>query len=182
MLNLTDSKQLLAWIDLEMTGLDPNKDVILELAVILTNTELQVVAEGPHLILHQTAAVLEQMLPVVQAMHTDSGLVAAVLGSTMSVAQAEVQVLDFLTKHASAKTMPLCGNSVWMDKIFLMRYMPAVIGYLHYRIIDVSTIKELVRYWYRAPEYTKSNVHRAKDDIYESLAELHYYRQKYFLP
>ena len=175
-----DKSKHLVWIDLEMTGLDAQKDRILEIAVLVTDANLKVVAEGPDLIIRQTSAVLEQMLPVVHQMHLSSRLLDLVLNSSISLAQAEQQVLNFLAPYGAAGTMPLCGNSIWQDKLFLIHHMPALNHFLHYRIIDVSTIKELVTRWYGVPEFKKTKQHRALSDIHESIAELSFYRDKYF--
>ncbi len=167
------------WIDLEMTGLDIHKDVILEIAVVVTDQNLNLIATGPNLIINQK--IQEGMLDLVKQMHTESGLLSLVAESTMTVLAAEQQILDFLAQHGSEGQMPLCGNSIWQDKFFLMTFMPKLLNFLHYRIIDVSTIKELVTGWYGVPEFKKTKSHRALDDIKESIAELHYYRQHYFI-
>ena len=177
---------MLAWIDLEMTGLDADRHVILEIAVLVTDDDLAIVAEGPDLVVHAPAEALDAMEPVVVKMHADSGLRNAVESSTLSVEQAGVAVLEFLRQHVpEAGTVPLCGNSIATDRRFLTRYLPEVDAWFHYRSIDVSTVKELCRRWYpqaykAAP--TKAGGHRALDDIRESVAELAYYRSTIFLP
>ena len=177
---------MLAWIDLEMTGLDADHDVILEIAVLVTDDDLAIVAEGPDLVVHAPAEALDGMEAVVVKMHRDSGLRKEVESSTLSVEQAGVAVLEFLRQHIpDAGTVPLCGNSIATDRRFLARYLPEVDGWFHYRSIDVSTVKELSRRWYpqaykAAP--TKAGGHRALDDIRESVAELAYYRSAIFLP
>jgi oligoribonuclease len=175
-----DKSKYLVWIDLEMTGLDASQDHILEIAVLVTDANLQIVAEGPDLIVHQSPQILKSMLPVVRDMHLGSGLLDLVSSSLVSLEQAEQQVLDFLAPYGAPQTMPLCGNSIWQDKLFLINHMPALNHFLHYRIIDVSTIKELVTRWYGVPEFKKAKTHRALSDIHESIAELAFYRQKYF--
>ena len=177
---------MLAWIDLEMTGLDADRDVILEIAVLVTDDDLAIVAEGPDLVVHAPAEALDAMDAIVVKMHADSGLSKAVEASTVSVDEAAAAVLEFLRLHLPApKTVPLCGNSIATDRRFLARYMPEVDNWFHYRSIDVSTVKELCRRWYpqaykAAP--TKAGGHRAMDDIRESVAELAYYRSAIFLP
>ena len=176
---------MLAWIDLEMTGLEVEKDVILEIAVLVTDDELTVLAEGPDLVVHAPVEALDAMDPVVVKMHGDSGLRTAVEASTVSVEQAAAAVMEFLRLHLpEARTVPLCGNSIATDRRFLARYMPEVDNWFHYRSIDVSTVKELCRRWYPsafagAPE--KAGGHRALDDIRESVAELAYYRATVFV-
>jgi oligoribonuclease len=177
---------VLAWMDLEMTGLDPTRHVVVEIATLLTDDDLQPVAEGPDIVIHATAEELEQMDGVVVAMHTRSGLLAEIQASDASVAEACEQTLAFLQAHIpEARTVPLCGNSIGTDRRFLAAYMPEVEHFLHYRSIDVSTIKELCRRWYpdvlaRVPP--KREAHRALGDIRESIAELAYYRSTIFIP
>ena len=177
---------MLAWIDLEMTGLDSDKDVILEIAVLVTDDELTILAEGPDLVVHAPVEALDAMDPVVVKMHADSGLRTAVEASTVSLEQAGATVMEFLQKHLPVpRTVPLCGNSIATDRRFLARYLPEVDNWFHYRSIDVSTVKELCRRWYpeaykAAP--AKAGGHRAMDDIRESVKELAYYRSAIFLP
>jgi len=177
---------MLAWIDLEMTGLDSDKDVILEIAVLVTDDELTVLAEGPDLVVHAPVEALDAMDPVVVKMHGDSGLRIAVEASTISVEQAAAAVMEFLRLHLpEPRTVPLCGNSIATDRRFLARYMPEVDNWFHYRSIDVSTVKELCRRWYPAAYRAapgKAGGHRAMDDIRESVKELAYYRSAIFLP
>jgi oligoribonuclease len=172
----------LVWMDLEMTGLEPERDTILEIAALVTNQDLEVVAEGPTLAIHHSAQVLDAMDEWNREHHAASGLTQRVLSSRLSMAEAERQLLDFVKGYCPARTSPLCGNSVWQDRRFLARHMPALEGYLHYRTIDVSTVKELVRRWYpegpQAPE--KRHSHLAFDDIHESIEELRFYRQHFF--
>jgi oligoribonuclease len=177
---------MLGWIDLEMTGLDPERDLILEIATLVTDDNLVIVAEGPDLVVHQPSEALDAMEPVVVKMHDDSGLRKAVEASTVSLDEAGAAVLAFLKEHLpSPRTVPLCGNSIATDRSFLTRHLPEVDRWFHYRSIDVSTVKELCRRWYpdayeSAP--TKAGHHRALDDIRESVAELAYYRSTIFRP
>jgi oligoribonuclease len=172
----------LVWLDLEMTGLDPERDTILEIATLISNEALEVVAEGPDLVIHQPAAVLEAMDQWNREHHGQSGLTARALASPLSLAEAEAQTLAFVKTCCPPRSSPLCGNSICQDRRFVARYMPALDGYLHYRNIDVSTVKELVRRWYpegpKPPE--KQHAHRALDDIRESIEELRFYREHYF--
>ena len=177
---------MLMWMDLEMTGLDPAHDVIVEIATLVTDDDLVVVAEGPDLVVHQPPELLARMDEVVRTMHRASGLLAAIETSTVSLKDAGQATLDFIRTHATApRTVPLCGNSIGTDRRFLAAYLPEIEAYLHYRSIDVSTVKELCRRWYpeafaAAPE--KAGGHRALDDIRESVAELAYYRSAVFRP
>jgi oligoribonuclease len=177
---------MLAWIDLEMTGLDPDRDVILEIAALVTDDNLVVVAEGPDIVVHQPSSALDGMDPVVVKMHGDSGLRKAVEASTVSLEEAGGAVLEFLRQHLpQAGTVPLCGNSIATDRRFLARYLPELDAWFHYRSIDVSTVKELARRWYPeayAGAPVKAGHHRALDDIRESVAELAYYRSTIFRP
>jgi oligoribonuclease len=177
---------VLVWLDLEMTGLDPVHDVILEIATLVTDDELAIVAEGPDLVVHQPDEALARMESPVVEMHTRSGLVELVRASTIDLAQAGRRTLEFITTWAPEPgTVPLCGNSIGTDRRFLATYLPDIERYLHYRSIDVSSVKELVRRWY--PEVLsarphKVGNHRALDDIRESVDELRYYRDAAFLP
>ena len=177
---------MLAWMDLEMTGLDADRDVILEIAVLLTDDDLNIVTEGPDVVVHAPAEALDAMDEVVVKMHADSGLRTAVEASTLSVEQAGVAVMEFLRKELpEPRTVPLCGNSIATDRRFLAAYLPEIEQWLHYRSIDVSTVKELCRRWYPsayAAAPTKAGAHRALDDIRESIAELRYYRETVFAP
>jgi oligoribonuclease len=171
-------------MDLEMTGLDPARHAIVEIATLVTDDDLQVVAEGPDLVVHQPAEVLATMDDVVRKMHTRSGLLAAIESSTVPLADAGAATLDFIKSHVpEPRTVPLAGNSIGMDRRFLAVYLPDVEQYLHYRSVDVSTVKELCRRWYpdvlaKAPD--KAGGHRALDDIRESVEELRYYRSAIF--
>jgi oligoribonuclease len=174
----------LVWVDLEMTGLDPETEHIVEIAVIVTDGTLERVEEGPDLVVQAPAGVLDGMVDVVAAMHADSGLTDAVKASTLTVGDAEQQVLEFVRRFVpEERSAPLAGNSIHADRAFLRRYMPTLEGYLHYRNVDVSTVKELVRRWYpklldQAPE--KGGGHRALADIRESIEELRWYREQVF--
>lgn len=173
-------------MDLEMTGLEPDRHVIVEIATLVTDDELNVVGEGPDLVINATADQLTQMGDFVTEMHTKSGLIELISASAISVADAETATLEFLKGHISeARTVPLCGNSIGTDRRFLQDHMPTLEAFFHYRNVDVSTIKELARRWYPdvlegLPE--KESAHRALDDIRESIEELKYYRTQLFRP
>jgi len=171
----------LVWMDLEMTGLEPNEDTILEIATIITDGELRTVAEGPNLVVHQSAAVLDGMNDWCKQHHADSGLSERVRQSPLSMQDAEQQTLDFIAKYVKKGTSPLCGNSIHQDRRFLVAYMPTLEAYFHYRNIDVSTVKELSRRWYPSLEAPKKKEeHLALADVRESIAELQFYRQQLF--
>jgi len=174
------------WMDLEMTGLDPSKDVIVEIATLVTDDDLNIVAEGPDLVVHQPESALAVMEPFVVDMHTKSGLLAAIRSSTTTLEEAGARTLAFIKEHApEPATVPLCGNSIGTDRRFLAAYLPDIEHWLHYRSVDVSSVKELVRRWYpsiRAERPKKLGAHRALDDIRESVAELRFYRERVFLP
>ena len=167
-----------------MTGLDPDRHRILEIAVLVTDDHLNLIAEGPDLVVFQPPEALAEMDEKVRAMHDGSGLLKMVAESTLDLAAVGRQTLSFLTEHiAEPGAVPLCGNSIGADRRFLARYLPEIENFLHYRSIDVSTVKELARRWRpqtyeQAPEKKKS--HRALDDIYESLEELRWYRREFF--
>jgi oligoribonuclease len=173
-------------MDLEMTGLDPARNVIVEIATLITDDDLAVIAEGPDLVVHAGAPELDAMEPVVREMHTKSGLLAAIEASTLTLEDAGRQTLEFLKSHVTARgTVPLCGNSIGTDRRFLAVHLPEIENWLHYRSVDVSTVKELCRRWYpgvlaKAPD--KKTSHRALDDVRESVAELAYYRAAIFAP
>lgn len=171
----------LIWIDLEMTGLDPARDRILEMAAIVTDSNLDVVAEGPVIAVHQEAAVLDGMDEWNTRQHGGSGLLERVRGSRVDEAEAERTMLEFLGQHVPERTSPMCGNSICQDRRFLAEWMPRLEAYFHYRHIDVSTLKELTRRW--APEVAegvrKSGRHLAMDDIRDSIAELRHYRREF---
>lgn len=176
---------MLAWMDLEMTGLDPERHVIVEIATILTDDNLEIIAEGPDLVVHQPPEAMAAMDDFVKKMHTKSGLLPQIESSTISLDDAVTQTLAFLKEHiAEPRTVPLCGNSIGTDRRFLYKYANEVEEFLHYRSIDVSTIKELARRWHpkaleSAPD--KALGHRALDDIRESIFELRHYREAVFI-
>ena len=176
----------LVWADCEMTGLDLRRDALIEIAVLVTDSELRVLDEGVDIVITAPDELLGGMLPVVREMHASSGLTEAVRASTRTVAEAEQMVLDYLRKHVpDARTVPLCGNSIATDRAFLARDMPELDAFLHYRMVDVSSIKELCRRWYPRVYFSqpqKGLTHRALADIKESIRELRYYRSTVFLP
>ncbi len=177
---------VLAWMDLEMTGLDPGHDVIVEMATVMTDDFLNIVAEGPDVVVGATAEQLGGMEEIVQRMHTSSGLLEAIGASRVTIDEAVRQTLDFVRSHVpSPGEVPLCGNSIGVDRRFLRRYAPELEAYFHYRSIDVSTLKELCRRWapvVYAGRPQKLTAHRALDDVRESIAELRYYKENFLSP
>ena len=176
---------LLVWMDLEMTGLDAQRDQIIEVSIVLTDKDLNVVAEKSEIIIHADQAAFVTGDPIAKEMHEKSGLLPLVLKSTLSLEEAEADILAFLKEHITEKSAPLCGNTIHMDRHFLRLQMPSVDDYLFYRIIDVSSIKELARRWApavyeEAKERKGVKPHRAKDDIYNSIEELRFYRDTFF--
>ncbi len=173
-------------MDLEMTGLEPGRHVIVEIATLLTDDNLELIAEGPDLVINVPNEALAEMDDVVVQMHTRSGLLTAIAASTITLAEATEQTMTFLQAHITeAKSVPLCGNSIGTDRRFLAQFMPEIDEFLHYRSVDVSSVKELTRRWY--PETykklpRKGGGHRALDDIRESIAELRFYRDAVFIP
>lgn len=173
----------LVWIDLEMTGVDPEHDVILEIATIVTDDNLELVAEGPTIAINYPESVLSGMDDWSRRHHQASGLTDRVKGSAYDCQRAEQKTLEFLVLHCQERQSPLCGNSIWQDRRFLVKYMPKLHEFFHYRNIDVSTIKELVKRWFPSlPPFQKQKAHLALMDIKESINELKYYRQMVFLP
>jgi oligoribonuclease len=176
----------LVWIDCEMTGLDLGSDKLVEIAALVTDGELNLLGDGVDVVIHADDAVLESMGDVVTEMHTRSGLIEEIRASTVDVATAEAMVLDYVRTHVKqAKTVPLAGNSIATDRGFLARDMPTLDSYLHYRMVDVSSIKELCRRWYPRIYYgqpAKGLAHRALADIQESILELKFYRRTVFVP
>lgn len=173
----------LGWIDLEMTGLDPASCVILEIACLVTDKDLNILAEGPVLAIHQSDAVLDAMDEWNQTHHGKSGLIGRVKASTITAEEAEKRALEFFAQHLKPRTSPLCGNSIHMDRLFISKYMPQLEAFFHYRNIDVSTVKELARRWYGPDaQPKKAEKHQALDDIRESVAELRHYRERFFKP
>lgn len=177
---------MLVWMDLEMTGLDPDRHVIVEIATLVTDDELEIVGEGPDLVVHQPPEAFEAMDDFVRNMHTTSGLLPAIEASTISLEEAGAQTLAFIKEHVpDARSVPLCGNSIGTDRRFLAKHLPEIEEYLHYRSVDVSTIKELARRWYPGALSAlprKATAHRALDDIRESIDELRFYRERLFVP
>ena len=180
------SDDRLVWIDCEMTGLELRRDALIEIAVVVTDAELEPLDEGIDIVIHTHDDILDTMVPFVKEMHETSGLTEAVRRSTITLGEAEQQVLTYVRQHvAEPKTAPLCGNSIATDRGFIARDMPALDEFLHYRMIDVSSIKELARRWYPRVYYAqpvKGLAHRALADIRESVQELAYYRQTLFVP
>ena len=180
-----DDNQLV-WLDLEMTGLDVEQHVIVEIACVVTDSDLAPRDDGIDIVVHQDAAALARMDDFVTRMHTKSGLLPLIEASTVNIEEAQKQVLAYVRRHvALAGTAPLCGNSIGVDRRFLDRYMHDLDAFLHYRSIDVSSLKQLCRRWYPAiysKRPNKAEHHRALDDIHESIEELRYYREKLFTP
>jgi oligoribonuclease len=177
------SREHLIWIDLEMTGLRPDHDSIIEVATVVTDRNLNVIADGPELAIHQDELVLAGMDEWNQTHHGASGLLARVRASGIDAPEAERQTLAFLAQHVAAGASPMCGNSICQDRRFLARWMPALEKFFHYRNLDVSTLKELAARWYPqfAGGFSKHSAHLARADIYESIAELRHYREQLFI-
>ncbi|MDG4792839.1 oligoribonuclease [Micromonospora sp. WMMD1082] len=177
---------LLVWIDCEMTGLDLGGDKLIEVAALVTDPDLNVLGEGVDVVIHADDAALDAMPEIVRTMHAKSGLTDEVRRSTITLAEAEERVLDYVTRHVrDPRTAPLCGNSIATDRGFIARDMPRLDAHLHYRMIDVSSIKELCRRWYPRVYFgqpQKGLAHRALADIRESIRELEYYRRTIFVP
>jgi oligoribonuclease len=176
---------VLIWMDLEMTGLDVERHVIVEIATLVTDDELNIIAEGPDLVIHQPDEALAEMDDFVTNMHTTSGLLDLIKASTISLEDAMRQTLEFIQVHSPEQgKIPLCGNSIRTDRTFLEKYMPEIEHWLHYRCVDVSTVKELVRRWNPGLEHARPKsegiTHRAMDDIRDSVAELTFYRERVF--
>lgn len=179
---MAQNAENLIWIDLEMTGLMPDTDLIIEIATVITDKNLNILAQGPVLAVHQSDAALAAMDEWNQTHHGQSGLIDRVKASVISDAEAERQTIEFLQQWVPANTSPMCGNSIGQDRRFLYRYMPQLEAYFHYRNLDVSTVKELAARW--APQvkdsFTKQTAHQALEDIIESIDELKHYRQHFF--
>jgi oligoribonuclease len=171
----------LVWIDMEMSGLDPDADRVLEVALVVTDKDLKLVEEGPVLVVHQPDAVLDAMDSWNKGTHGKSGLIDKVKASTLSEADVEARMIEFMKKHVGERVSPMCGNSICQDRRFLARHMPKLEAYFHYRNLDVSTLKELAARW--RPElkdgFKKANSHTALADIQESIEELRYYREHF---
>lgn len=178
---VTPRKDLLVWIDLEMTGLDPNRERIIEVATLITDSHLELIAEGPVIAVKQPDSLLEAMDDWNTKTHGESGLIDRVKASPADTAEAERQTLEFLKRYVVPGSSPVCGNSVHQDRRFLEREMPALLEFFHYRNLDVSTVKELAKRW--NPDalkgFEKRNTHRALDDIHESVEELAHYRRTF---
>jgi oligoribonuclease len=173
----------LIWLDLEMTGLDTNNDAIIEIATIITDPNLNILAEGPVLAIHQSDEKLDAMDKWNQSQHQKSGLIDRVKASTITVEEAEKITLQFIKEFVGAKKSPLCGNSICQDRRFLARLMPKLEDYFHYRNFDVSTVKEIALRWYpNLAKFKKKSAHLALQDIKDSIEELKYYRQNIFTP
>ncbi|OZA28688.1 MAG: oligoribonuclease [Hydrogenophilales bacterium 17-64-11] len=171
----------LLWLDMEMTGLSPDTDRIIEIAIVVTDADLNTVAEGPVLVVHQPDAVMDAMDNWNKGTHGKSGLIDRVKASALSEAEAEAQMLAFVKQHVPARTSPMCGNSICQDRRFMARYMPQLEAFFHYRNLDVSTLKELAKRWRPGlcEGFKKASKHEALADIYESIDEMKYYREHF---
>lgn len=178
-----DSNNLI-WVDMEMTGLSPDSDRIIEVALVITDSQLNTIAEGPVLVVNQPNEVLDAMDKWNKSTHSKSGLIDKIKASKLSEIDVEAQMLEFLKLHVPAGASPMCGNSICQDRRFMVRTMPRLEAYFHYRNLDVSTLKELAKRW--KPEiaagFTKDSKHEALSDIYDSITELKYYRQHFIVP
>lgn len=177
------NKNNLIWLDLEMTGLDPFKDRILEIATIITDKNLKILAEGPNIAIYQINSILSSMNDWNINIHNKNGLLNRVKTSSYNETRAEQETLKFLKKWSLKNTSPICGNSIYNDRFFLLQYMPKLFSYFHYRSIDVSSIKELFKLWNNNKNinFLKIKKHTAKHDIYESINELKFYRKNFFI-
>ncbi len=183
-MSTTRKNDRLVWVDMEMSGLLPETDRILEIAMIVTDGDLNIVAEGPVLVIHQEDAVLDRMDAWNKGTHGKSGLIDKVKASILTEVEVEAECLAFLKQHVKSSISPMCGNTIHQDRRFMNRYMPKLEAYFHYRNIDVSTIKELCKRWQPeiAKGFSKQQAHTALADIIESVEELRYYREKLFIP
>ena len=181
---INNNEHNLIWVDLEMTGLNPDKEHILEVAIVITDQKLNIIADDFDIIVYQPEENLRSMNDWVKDIHTKNGLLNLVPKSSIDLATAENSALEFIQKHVAKQTSPMCGNSICLDRRFLFRYMPRLEEYFHYRNLDVSTVKNLGLYWF--PEKVKDfkkqdSLHRAKDDILQSINELKFYRENLFV-
>lgn len=178
---MAQNQNYLIWIDMEMTGLVPETDCIIEVALVITDSDLNTVVEAPVLVVHQTDIILDGMDSWNKATHGKSGLIDKVKASTLDAMAVEAQMLEFLKEHVPARTSPMCGNSICQDRRFLARWMPQLESYFHYRNLDVSTLKELAKRWKPevAQRIKKHGKHEALADIYESIDEMKYYRENF---
>lgn len=179
---MAQSKNNLIWIDLEMTGLDTDKDYIIEIATIITDNRLNILSEGPVVAIHQDESILQGMDDWNSTQHSNSGLIERVRNSGYTTSEAEKMTLEFVEKYVPAKVSPMCGNSICQDRRFMHRLMPELEQYFHYRNLDVSTLKEIIRRWYpEKQQHEKESIHLALNDIYDSINELKFYREHYFI-
>ncbi len=180
---MPQNQYALVWMDLEMTGLEPERDHIIEMATVITDSELNIISEGPVVVIHQPQELMDSMDEWNTRTHARTGLTERVKLSRVTEREAEIETLDFIQRHVPSNTAPLCGNSICQDRRFLYKYMPELCAWMHYRNIDVSSIRELAKRW--APELisglTKRGTHKALDDIHESIEELKYYREHLFV-
>ena len=173
--------QRLVWLDLEMTGLDPQENTIIEIATIVTEGDLKIVAEGPSLAIYQPEEELNKMDEWNQSHHTENGLIERVQNNGVSMKEAEEQTIEFLRLHCLEGVPPLCGNTIGQDRRFLRKYMPVLHDFFHYRSVDVTSIKEVIQRWYpNSPRFSKRSGHRAMDDVRGSIEELSHYRKHVF--
>ena len=181
---MAQDQNALVWLDMEMTGLDPERDRIIELAMVITNSQLEVIAESADWVVHQSDAVLGGMDDWNKKTHGKSGLIDRVKASQLDEAAAEAQMLEFVKQHVAARTSPMCGNSICQDRRFMARYMPQLEAFFHYRNLDVSTLKELAKRWRPglAEGFKKGSKHEALADIYESIEEMKHYREHFIRP
>lgn len=179
---MNDKKTNLIWVDLEMTGLDPQRDEIIEIATIVTDAQLDILAEGPVIAIHQPDSVIATLDAWNRHHHGRSGLIERVRNTRTTIVAAESDTLAFVKTHVESGKSPMCGNTICQDRRFLARQMPTLEKFFHYRNLDVSTLKELVRRWYPDERYEKRSTHQALHDIRDSIAELRHYRERIFVP
>ena len=180
---MTQDNNNLIWVDMEMTGLNPDTDRIIEVALVITDSQLNMVAEGPVLVVHQRNEILDGMDKWNQSTHAKSGLIDKVKASTLTEVEVETQMIEFLKLHLPSGISPMCGNSICQDRRFMVRSMPQLEAYFHYRNLDVSTLKELAKRWKPeiAANFSKDSKHEALADIYDSINELKHYRQHFIV-